>query len=293
MAVKSPSANLPKTSRFTEYVDNQDRLPFWARSTNPIVRRHLGLYWRTLPPEIEPFIVIFAIWSVLIGIGVLFQPFISVTMITFLASVMVLPISGLLYAHVLLTIAIDASNAMQQEFSNNTFELLQATPMTLPQILLGKVAAAMWRRMDDIVMLSQLVLAFSPPIVYTMYINVFPADDYTALAPALLALLGMVVATLRIFLEPLMIGVISVFIGVVVPGKGRAISSAVVIGAFYFLLINLLSRLPQVRGFEAPEGPVPPNGVLIIVTDLVLPVLLPILITLGLLKLAEYVLRQD
>ena len=29
-------------------------LPYWARATNPIVRRHLGLYWRTLPPEFEP-----------------------------------------------------------------------------------------------------------------------------------------------------------------------------------------------------------------------------------------------
>ncbi len=293
MAVKTSSAKVAGEPRFTEYINNQERLPYWARSTNPIVRRHLGLYWRTIPPEFTPFVIIFFVWAVLLLIGMLFPPFFSITMITYLASIMIIPLSMLLYGHVLLTIAIDSSRAMQQEFANNTFQLLQATPMTLPQILLGKVAAAMWRRMDDLVMIAQLALAFTPPIAFTIYADFFPRSTHTIAAAPILTLIAALVVIARIFLEPIMIGVVSVFIGVVVPGKGRSISAAVVIGVFYFLLINLLSRLPSVRGFDSPEGAIPANGILVILTDFVIPVLVPILVIFGVLKLAEIMLQQD
>lgn len=293
MVANTSPAKVTPTSRFTEYIDNQERLPYWARSTNPIVRRHLGLYWRTIPPELNPFVIIFSVWAVLLLLGMLFPPLFSITMITYLASIMIIPIAMLVYGHVLITIAIDSSRAMQQEFANNTFQLLQATPMTLSQIFLGKVAAAMWKRMDDIVMVAQLALAFTPPLAFTIYADFFPRATHTIATAPILTLIASVVIVLRIFLEPIMIGVVSVFIGVVVPGKGRSISAAVVIGSFYFLLINLLSRLPSVRGFNSAEGPVPPNGFLVILTDLVLPVVLPIVIIFGVLKLGETLLQQD
>ena len=40
MAINTSSSEVSVKSRFTEYVDTQERLPYWARSTNPIVRRH-------------------------------------------------------------------------------------------------------------------------------------------------------------------------------------------------------------------------------------------------------------
>ena len=294
MAVNSTSANVPPPrSRFTEYTDNQRRLPYWARSTNPIVRRHLGLYWRTIPPEMQPFIVIFVTWVVLLGSGILFPPLLSLTMISYLASIMIIPFAVMLYGHVLVNIAIEAANAMQLEFANNTFQLLQATPMSLTQIILGKVAAAIWRRMDDLVMIAQLALAFTPPIAFTIYSDFWSMSQYGPVVAPFLTLIAALVTVLRIFVEPIMIGVISVFIGIVVPGKGRAISAAVVIGSFYFLLINLLSRLPSVRGYETPEGPIPPDGTLVILTDFILPVLIPVLVILAILKLAETMLAQD
>lgn len=293
MAVNNPSANVPPKTRFTEYYNTQERLPYWARSTNPIVRRHLGLYWRTVPPEFQPFLWIFMTWAVLMLLGVLIPPLFSLTMISYLASIMIIPFAMALYAHVLVTVAIDSSDAMQQEFSNNTFQLLQATPMSLTQIFLGKVAASMWRRMDDIVMIAQLALAFSPPIAYTIYSDFWSVTETNVLIAPTLTLIAAIVTVLRIFLEPIMIGVVSVFIGVVVPGKGRSISAAIVVGTFYFLLINLLSRLPSVRGFDTPEGAVPANGTLVILTDLILPVLIPIVVIFGILKLAEVLLAQD
>lgn len=289
MVAKTPSISASQ-ARLTDYRDAQKRLPYWARSTNPIVRRHLGLYWRTVPPEAEPFLWILGIWSGFMLLGIFIPGLLDLTMIGYLASIMVIPVTMLLYGHVLVTVATDASQAMQQEFANDTFELLQATPMTLTQIFLGKVAAAMWKRMDDLVMIAQLALVFSPPMVYASYSLVWASDPVFA---PIITLVGAVVVLLRVFLEPIMIGVVSAFVGVVVPGRGRSIAAALVFGGFYFLLINLLSRLPAVRGYSTPEGPVPPDPVLVIITDLVVPIALPLVIIFGMLKLAEYILQSD
>lgn len=293
MAIDSTPTRTQRIIELSQYQDTQDRLPYWARSTNPIVRRHLGLYWRTVPPEIEPFTTIMAVWTVVMVSGIIFPGLFSIVMISFLAAIMVLPFTLFYYGYTLVNIAIEAARNMQQEFANDTFELLQATPMSLIQIFLGKVAAAMWRRMDDLIMIAQLIFAFCPPVLFTLYAPLGTGDGYGGFLPPLLALLGMLVAAFRVFAEPLMIGVIAVFIGIVVPGRGRSITSAVVLGAFYFLLLNLLSYLPNVRGLDTGRDFIPPNIILIMITDFVLPVLLPILIILGLLKLSAYLVTRD
>lgn len=293
MAVKSTSSRAQRIIELTNYQDSQERLPYWARSTNPIVRRHLGLYWRTMPPEIEPFTMIFMIWSVVMLIGILIPGLFSLIMISFLASIMIVPFVALYYAYLLLNISVDAAKSMQQEFANDTFELLQATPMSLQQIFLGKVAAAIWRRMDDLIMLAQLAFAFCPPILFTMYVNLGTGEGFGGFVPPLLTLMGMLVVLFRLFAEPIMIGVLAVFIGIVVPGRGRSITSAVVIGAFYFILLTLLSYLPVVRGLETKQLVIPPNMTLIIITDFVLPVILPLIMIWGLLKLSERLVTED
>lgn len=293
MAVKSTSNRVQRIIGLTTYQDTQQRLPYWARSTNPIVRRHLGLYWRTVPPEIEPFTTIFMVWTVVMLIGVLIPGLFSLIMISFLASIMILPFALMYYAYVLLGISVEAAKSMQQEFANDTFELLQATPMSLSQIFLGKVAAAMWRRMDDLIMIAQLVFAFCPPLLFTIYVALGTGVGFGGIVPPLLTLLGMLVILYRIFVEPLMIGVISVFIGIVVPGHGRSISAAVVIGSFYYILMTLVSVLPSVRGLNTTRDFIAPNASLIFLTDFILPVILPIIIILGLLKLSVYMVTRD
>lgn len=293
MAVQTQATVVQPKARFTEFENAQERLPYWARSTNPIVRRHLGLYWRTVPPELQPFGSIFLVWVVVMVSGIIFPALFGFTMISFLASIMIIPFTLMVYAQVLWTISTEASNFMQQEFSNDTFQLLRATPMDLNQIFLGKVAAAIWKRMDDLVMVAQLTVAFSPPLLFYIYAQVWPTGEYGIAVTPLMTLLATLVVLARLLLEPLMIGVMSVFIGIVVEGKGRAISAAVVLGTFYFLLLNLLSQLPSVRGFTASDGVVPPNIPLVLLTDFVLPVFLPILIIWGLLKLSAYIVTKD
>lgn len=291
MAAETPGR--PLTRELTPFSSSTEYLPYWARSTNPIVRRHLGLYWRTIPPDIQPFLMILGVWLVLFTVGVLLPFFLDFAMISFLASLMVLPIAALYYGYMLLAVAVEAASAMQSEMNNNTFELLRTTPMSIPQILLGKVAASIWRHMDDFIMLAQITLAFAPPVVFSEYANIWPVEGLPLVAPAL-TLVGAVVAALRIFLEPIMVGVLAVFIGVVVPGRSRAITSAVFVGGFYFLLLNLLSRAPNVRGFEAARGAgMPPNIPLLLLFDLILPVVLPLLISFGLLKLSEAILTRE
>lgn len=282
---------------FAEIYDThgaQQRLPYWSRSTNPIVRRHLGLYWRTVPPDLQPFANILLVWSVLFGIGVVFPPFVGFVLITFLAALIIVPIALVVYGHILLTVATAAAQHMQSEIQNNTFNLLRTTPMTLHQIMLGKVAAALWKRMDDIVLIAQVVVVASPPLIFTLYSELLPLDGGGRILTPLLTLIGTVVIGLRIILEPLMIGTLAVFVGLVVPGRSRAITTAVALGAFYFLLLNLTSRLPFVRGAEtASGGIIEPSLMWILLFDLVLPIALPILITWVLLQLGQRIIVSD
>ena len=97
----------------------------------------------------------------------------------------------------------------------------------------------------------------------------------------------------RLVLEPIMLGVTSVFIGLVVPGSSRAVTTSLVLGAFYFLLLNLTANLPFVRGADLPDGTIlPPSQTLIFLFDFVLPVLLPLVIIGTLLPLAARIVRD-
>ena len=121
-------------------------VPYWARNTNPIVRRHLGLGGHTVPPALQPIMVIFGVWALILLLGLIWQPIVHVTLLLFLASIMLVPVSIALYAHVLFTVAKTAAHNMQDEMKNKTINLLRTTPMSLEQIFLGKIAAAMWQR---------------------------------------------------------------------------------------------------------------------------------------------------
>jgi hypothetical protein len=293
MATKTQPVR-PSITDLSQYGSTSERLPYWARSTNPIVRRHLGLYWRTVPPELRPFFIMFGTWVVLMILGVLIPPLFGFTMISFLASIMIVPLTLLLYGHVLLSVAIESARTMQQEIANDTFTLLQATPMSLTQVFLGKVAAAMWRRMDDIVMIAQIAIVFSPPLLFTVYSDLWKLEGNGLIIAPTVTMIATLIVALRVVLEPVMIGVLSVFVGLVIEGRSRAITSAVFIGGFYFILLNLLSRLPAVRGFTTADGiEIPPNIPLVLLVDFVLPLALPVLIIFGLLKLAERVVSSD
>lgn len=279
-------------SRLTPVTPAEDSLPYWTRSTNPIVRRHLGLYWRTLPPELRPVLYIALGWIGVFILNLLIPNIANYTLVTVMVSLVVMPLTVLGYAHILLTIAIGAADMMQEERRNNTLNLLRTTPMTLEQILLGKVAASLWRRMDDWILVNYSVALTAPPIFYAAYSSIWLIDPLPLLFPT--ALTGLIaVSLLRLILEPLMVGVIGVFVGVITPQRNVAITLSVVMSVAYFGLLWLVGQFPFVHGITNRREFVPPSHGLVLLIDYVLPLVLPMLIMWGLLRLTTALITRD
>ena len=218
------------------------RMPYWARATNPIVRRHLGLYWRTLPPEFEPILYVCGFWLVALLLGIVF-PFVTDLATTLIVvSVLVIPVGIIFYLRALVSIAANSAAVMADEIRNNTMQLLMSTPMSLEQIFLGKVASAIWRKMDDLVLIVQGAAVFGPPLIIMHYAGLLPLRE-SGPAVYLLIMVMTVTALLRMILEPLMFGMVGVGIGALLPFRSLAITSSVAWVAFYFVLINMLQQL--------------------------------------------------
>lgn len=219
-----------------------ETLPYWARATNPIVRRHLGLYWRTLPPELEPMIYICGFWLAALLLGIFFPFVTDLATTVIVVSVLVIPVGIIFYLRALFSIAANSAAVMADEIRNNTMQLLMSTPMSLEQIFLGKVASAIWRKMDDLVLIVQGAAIFGPPLIIMHYAGLLPLRE-SGPATYLLIIAMTVTALLRLILEPLMFGMVGVGIGAVLPFRSIAITSSVAWVAFYFLLINMLQQL--------------------------------------------------
>ncbi|MDE2749650.1 MAG: hypothetical protein OXI34_11850 [Chloroflexota bacterium] len=219
-----------------------ESLPYWARATNPIVRRHLGLYWRTLPPEFEPIFYTCAFWVMALLTGLVFPFVIDLATTVIVVSVLVIPVGIIFYIRALFSIAANSAAAMADEIRHNTMQLLMSTPMSLEQIFFGKVASAIWRKMDDLILIVQSAAIFGPPLIIMHYAGLFPLRESGPLTTILIIIMS-ITALLRLVLEPLMFGMVGVGIGAFVPFRAIAMTSAVAWVAFYFLLINMLQQL--------------------------------------------------
>ena len=269
------------------------RVPYWARSSNPIVRRHLGFNWRTVPPELRPLVMGVLIWTGIFAVGAIIPPLQDVASILVIASIILMPAIFLIYGRVLFIVAVVATDTMQTEMKNNTFALLRATPMTLEQIFLGKIAAAMWRKMDDLMLIAQATVLLSPPILLVTYMAFWDMwSDPIILR--VMVIIGLVVSLIRILIEPIMVGLIAVFMGLVLPSRNLAISAAVVLCSFYFAMINLLVGLPDVWGYiRIDEVVIPPNPTLMIIFSIVIPIIVPIVLSYFLLRLCVSIVSSD
>lgn len=219
-----------------------ENLPYWARATNPIVRRHLGLYWRTLPPEFEPIFYICGFWLSALLLGIFFPFITDLATTVIVVSVLVIPVGMIFYLRALFSVAANSASAMADEIRNNTMQLLMSTPMSLDQIFLGKVAASLWRKMDDLILIVQGAAIFGPPLIIMHYAGLFPLRE-SGPVTYLLIIAMTLVSMLRLVLEPLMFGMVGVGIGAFVPFRSIAMTSSVAFVAFYFLLMIMLQQL--------------------------------------------------
>ena len=251
-------------------------LPYWARATNPIVRRHLGLYWRTLPPEFEPILYISGFWVVLLLAGMVFPFLTDLATTVIVVSVLVIPVGAIFYVRALISIAGNSAAVMADELRNNTMLLLMSTPMSLDQIFLGKVASAIWRKMEDLVLIVQAAAVFGPPLIIMHYAGLFPLRE-SGLASYILIIAMTVTTLLRLVLEPLMFGMVGVGIGAFVPIRSIAITASVAWVGFYLLLINMLQQLnlQLLEAALAAENGLAAAFLLSAAVELVLPLALP------------------
>ena len=284
-----------------------DTLPYWARATNPIVRRHLGLYWRTLPPEFEPILYTSGFWVLALLAGIVFPFVTDLATTVIVVSVLVIPVGIIFYLRALFSIAANSAAAMADEIRNNTMQLLMSTPMSLEQIFLGKVASAIWRKMDDLILIVQGAAIFGPPLIIMHYAGLFPLRESGPVTYFLIIIMT-ITALLRLVLEPLMFGMVGVGIGAYVPfraiadhvvgGLGRLLFSADQYAAALELAVSIggagwRARSLRVGGAGGESAIWRWRWCLMVAIELVLPVALPYALIRGISGLLARQLRES
>lgn len=285
------TTNINQTDRLIDEINDRtpmEALPYWARATNPIVRRHLGLYWRTLPPEVEPVLYLTGGWIALLLLGIFVPIVTDLATTAIVVSILVIPVATFFYVRALLSIAGESAAAMSDEIRNNTMHLLMSTPMSVDQIFLGKVAASIWRKMDDLILIVQAGALFGPPLIIMHYAAIFPLRE-SGIVTLGLVMGFMLVSLLRLVMEPLMFGMIGVAIGTFVPFRTTAMTASVAMVGFYFLLMIMLQQLNLGNAVAAMEAVEQATELTVdaanlrftlailqtIVIDLILPILIP------------------
>ena len=262
------------------YVPTVDRhLPQWARRSDPIVRRHLGIYWKILPLEVDVLSRIYLVQVALIGVSVLIPIVLPLVFTLLPVSMVMLPFVAFAYARVLATIGLFTTRLMVEEQEHHTLALLRTTPISLRHILYSKAAAGVWRQIEDLSLILMGAALLSMPVIGLQYAMYWPLESELVISRIGLVL-ALGASLLRLVLEPFMIAALAIVIGAGVPSRVAAATSLGVAGAFYFGLINLprlLTMPPELR----------------ILLETVLPVVLPLVIIAMSFRLALYILTRD
>ena len=254
-------------------------LPAWARRGNPIVMRHLGGWYRAELPEVRHLLRLYFAQILLLLISFV-APFVFVIMIPFMtACLFLLPFGFYFYLRMLLSIMADAVATVTEELRGNTLELLRTTPYELYEILLSKAASALWRQMGILSSLLLFVSFVSLPVLAVQVFSEWPLTDYPIVSR--LALMSSLTSVLlRLLLEPMMIAILSIALGVSLPHRGIATVWTVSMMAFYYLLVNLPRLLPL-------------SWPLRFAVEYAMPVGLPILLTILFMRYAIYAIMRD
>ncbi len=240
------------------------RLPPWARRTNPIIRRQLGMYWKTILPEVSFLVKVFIVQAVLVALTIPLPFLFDIALPTITASVILFPFALYIYVRLILSIGTEAAAVMTSELHNDTLTLLRVTPMTLETILASKIAASIWRQVENLGLLIVAASLFSMPILISLYASVWPLEAYPVLGRAGMVL-GLAVSLLRLALEPFMVGAIGVMAGAALRVRASAVITTLFLTFFYFLLVNLPRLIPMTWPLR-------------FIVEFVLPVALPLLV---------------
>ncbi|MBC8100284.1 MAG: hypothetical protein H7Y11_12630 [Armatimonadetes bacterium] len=247
--------------------------PPWARRSHPIVRRHLGVYWRVMTPQFESILQWYLPQLVLVLLTVPLPFLFTIILPMVIVSVGVLPAALVYYAKAVYLVTTDAARSMVAEIENATLPLLLATPYTPREILLSKIAGAVWRQSELLMLLLGGVVASQMPTIVLIYLNRLPPAEYGVWSQVFMVAV-FATSIVRLPLELFMVAVIGHFAGATTPGKNGAVITALGLVLFYFVLLNMprLLILPLAPQF---------------LVDALLPVIAPVVVSMSLLRLTE------
>jgi hypothetical protein len=267
--------------------------PRWARRDHPLVRRHLGGQ-PAAPLELQATLGWLGIQALLIGVWLVLpglfhtlsnlqQPALSLlassgAFLYISIGLLFFPINLLQYSRYLLAIGLDALGAMYAEQRQDTFDLLRATPMSFEEICLGKIMAGYWGRADGLEGLLRLSSALMLPPLLVSTGLAWQTSPAPGVLPILL-LVGMAVSTVRLLIEPVMIGALGILLGATVTFRAAGTIWLVLLGAAYFALLNLTRLTP----LSVP---------LRLLVEYVLPLALPVAVTWLALRLTRRLLLR-
>ncbi len=219
-------------------------LPHWGRRRHPIVKRHLGLYWRIMPPQAEPIVRWFLMGSALVLLTIPIPFLFTILLPLVLVSMAVLPGMLVYYGRMLYDLATDTSRQMVGEIENHTLGLLLATPVPRREVLLAKMAGSLWKQSEPFGLLMAFASMTQVPSMFLLYANLYPPAQYDS-AAQLLTVGAFAGSLLRVPIEMFMTAALGLYIGTVTRGKGAAAASTIGIVGFYFLLVNVIRVIPM------------------------------------------------
>lgn len=238
-------------------------LPPWARRSHPIVRRHLGIFWKVTPPNVADIRRAVLLQGGYIAASVLLPFLITVLMPTVMLSLVLLPIGLYLYAGMLFQVGGLAAAHIADERRSDSLDLLRVSPLPLRELLASKIAAAVWRHMETLTFLLIGVTYFSLPLLLLQYELAFAETGQPLIARGL-TFAALIVGIVRLPLEAVFVAAIGVLVGTTTRGRAAAMLTTALLSAAYFGLLNLLRLLPL-----SPLG--------VVIVDIVLPLLLPVI----------------
>src|SRR5690606_3350013 len=226
----SPSKT-PFWGDFTPSVDRH--LPAWARRSNPVVRRHLGIHWKVLPLEVDLLTRLLLIQLAVIAISIPVPILLPLLFTMLPVSLVLLPFVLAAYARLLLQVGSFTVRMIVDEQNNNTLALLRTTPMSLRHILYSKAAAGVWRTVEDLGLIIMGAALLTLPVIGLQYAAYWPLDEVNVISRVALAL-GLLTSVARLFVEPVMIASFAIVVGTIVPSRTPALLSLAGLGFFYF-----------------------------------------------------------
>jgi hypothetical protein len=260
-----------------ELIDQE--FPHWARRSNPLVRRQLGLYWKMVLPESSTLARVYLFQIGIILLSVIFPFIFRISAGMAVASVLLLPVAFVAYFRLLLFVAHDTTLAVVTELRENTLSLLQITPLTLREILMSKAAAAVWRRAEELSLIIGTAFLLNLPVILLQYTGMIPLQYYPV-ESRFVVFAAFTVSLARLFLEPLMIGAVGIVVAIIMPFRVSGVLWTMTLTAVYFVLINLPRLLTMSVNMR-------------LLLEIALPIILPLFIIWGAFRLATHLLLRD